>query len=164
MFLGVAADQEGWDVDHLLSNADVALFDEDTCVVDRFGECEFEHFGLEATLKKFLCGELQNEIQLLLILTKKTVGLHLAQNGGTLKKSLGILLWKSEQVTGSLTNFCKSKLDTPDLSFATKTVLTAKFEFLVKTFLLVSTAWCLVALAVVASVLCFHHVDCCNNN
>lgn len=79
MFLGVEADQVGWDVDHLLADADVALFNEDTCVVDRFGECEFEHFGLEPTLEKFLSGELQNEIQLLLILTEEAVQLALAK-------------------------------------------------------------------------------------
>lgn len=38
MFFGVGADKERWDVDHLLSDTDVALADQNSGVMDGFGE------------------------------------------------------------------------------------------------------------------------------
>ena len=52
--MGIKTDNEGRNVDDLLSNTDVSLTDEDTSVVDRLGESRLENLSLETTLKEIL--------------------------------------------------------------------------------------------------------------
>lgn len=46
MLLGVETNDEGRNVDDLLSNTDVTLADEDTSVVDGLGKSELVNLGL----------------------------------------------------------------------------------------------------------------------
>ena len=63
-FFRRSSDIERWNVDELTSNADVALADQDTGVVDGLGQSELEDLGLEAPLQEVLHFETQDEIEL----------------------------------------------------------------------------------------------------
>jgi len=64
VLLAVETDDERGDVDDLLANADVALLDQDTGVVDRLGKTELEDLGLEAALEEILGLEVEHVIEL----------------------------------------------------------------------------------------------------
>ncbi len=49
---------------YLFANANVSLTDEDTGVVDGFGESKFENLGLETTLEEIFNLETKDVIQL----------------------------------------------------------------------------------------------------
>ena len=114
-----------WDIYHLFTYTNVPLLDEHTGMVDRLGKGKLEHLSLKAALQEFLCSELQNKVELLLLVAQETVSLKLAHNGGALKKPLWVFLWKGEKVTSGLADLSKGKLDTPDFTLAAKAVLTA---------------------------------------
>ena len=58
----------------------------------------------------------------------------------TVKKTFGILFFKSKQLSGSLTDLGKSVLDSPYLAFVTQTMLSDDLQLLVETSLLVGTS------------------------
>merc|ERR1711992_70444 len=68
VLLGVEADNEGGDVDHLLPDSDVSLPDEDTGVVDGLGQPQLEHLGLETALQEVLNLEAEHVVELHLAL------------------------------------------------------------------------------------------------
>ena len=139
VLLSINAYKEGRNVDELLSNADVSLLDEDASVVDGLGQSLLEDLGLQAALEELLGGQLEDVIQLLLLLVKKTVTRHTAKKSLSLEKSLWVLRVKGEEDTSGLTDLGKSKLYAPDLALASQAILTAELELLVKTFLLERT-------------------------
>ena len=99
MLLGVQANHEGGDVDNLLADADVALLDQDTGVVDGLGEAKLVHAGLQTTLKEILDLQGQDVIELHAGLVEDTDTHKTANQGVTLEETLGVLLIKSEQLT-----------------------------------------------------------------
>ena len=125
MLLGGGAHKIRWNIHHLFTYTNVPLLDEHASVVDRLGKSKLENLSLQAALQEFLCGELQNKVELLLLIAQETVPLKLAHNGGALKKPLWVFLWKGEKVTCSLADLSKGKLDTPDFTLAAKAILTA---------------------------------------
>ena len=54
----------------------------------------------------------------------------------TFKQTFGVLLVKSEELTGSFTDLGQSVLDPPDFLLVTQTIFTDELELLVKTCLL----------------------------
>lgn len=70
MLLGIQADDEGWDVHHLLSDPDVALADQHTGVVDGLGQAQLEDLGLQTPLQEILNLQTQDIIQLHLALVQ----------------------------------------------------------------------------------------------
>ena len=145
-------------VHHLFADTDVTLFDEHSCVVDRLGQGQFKHFCLQAALKEFLRGQLQHKVELLLLLSQKSVPLELAHDRGALKKPLRVFVWKCEEVTGGLADFCKGELHAPDFTLAAEAILAAELELLVEALLLERTTRLLESFRVVAAVLDFDHV------
>ena len=99
VLLGVEADHERGDVDDLLADADVALLDQDTGVVDGLGEAELVHAGLETALQEVLDLEGQDVIELHAGLIEHTDADETANQGVTLEQTLGVLLIESEQLT-----------------------------------------------------------------
>jgi len=59
VFLGVESDDERRDVDNLLADSDMSLSDENSGVVDGFGETRLEDLGLKSSLHEVL--DLQGE-------------------------------------------------------------------------------------------------------
>lgn len=99
VLLGVETDNEGWNVDDLLSDADVALADQDTGVVDGLGETELVDASLEATLKEILDLQGQDVIELHAGLIKDTDANETANEGVTLEKTLWVLLVQGQELT-----------------------------------------------------------------
>ena len=139
VFFGCGPDVEGGDVDELVANADVALTDEDTGVVDGLGESLLVHLGLKTTFQKLLGGQLKDEIELELIIRQQAVATHTSQQSGSLKDAFGILRVQSEQRTSGFSQLCKSVLHSPDFTLASQSVLSDELELGVETFLLVRT-------------------------
>jgi hypothetical protein len=99
VLLGVETDDEGRHVDDLLADADVALADQDTGVVDGLGEAELVDAGLQAALEEILDLEGQDVIELHARLVEDTDADETANEGVTLEEALGILLIESEELT-----------------------------------------------------------------
>lgn len=99
VFLAVETDDEGRDVDNLLSDADVALLDEDTGVMDGLGEAEFVDTGLETTLQEILHLQRQHVIELHARLVEHTDSHQTPNQGIAFEQTLGVFLVESEKLT-----------------------------------------------------------------
>lgn len=99
MLLGVETDNERRNVDDLLADADVALLDEDTGVVDGLGEAELVDAGLETTLKEILSLEGKDVIELHAGLVKDTDAHETANEGIAFEETLGVLLVEGKKLT-----------------------------------------------------------------
>ena len=117
-------DHERRDVDHLLSDGDVALTDQDASVVDRLGLVHlFADDGLQAALHELVKSQTEDVIELSLTLLEQTELDDSSDESVTLEHSLGVLLIKSEQLTGGLTDLGEGQGNAPDFSLAAQTVL-----------------------------------------
>jgi hypothetical protein len=150
VLLGLGSDQERRGVDHLLADADVSLADQHTGVVNGLGKTSLEDLGLESSLHESLGRKLQDVIKGILLVSHETVSLQSADQRGGLEKTLGRLLGKSHEGTGSLAHLREHVLHSPDLLLAAKTVLTAELKLLVETLLLVRTTHGTVRLTVIS--------------
>jgi len=109
VLLRVETDNERRDVDDLLADADVALLDEDTSVVDRLGETELVDAGLEAALQEILDLEGKDVIELHAGLIEDTDANETANEGIAFEETLGVLLVKSKELTAKgsvLESYC----------------------------------------------------------
>mmetsp|Transcript_31207 Transcript_31207/g.58169 ORF Transcript_31207/g.58169 Transcript_31207/m.58169 type:complete len:216 (+) Transcript_31207:80-727(+) len=139
--LAVDVHHEGRNIDEVPADADVALADETTRMVDGLGQLEgAEHASLETAGKELFYGKPKHVIELLLALGKKT---HLGEahkKGTTLELTLGVLLRQGHEVPGNRTNLGKSVLHAPDLTLVLETVHANELELAVKALLLERTA------------------------
>ena len=148
MLLRGSSDGEARDVDKLTSNADVALLDEDTGVVDGLGKTLIVDLGLKTAVQELLGGQLQDEIKFELIIGQKTVTAHPTKESSSFEDALGVLGVHGQQCSGSLSQLGKGVLHSPDLALAAESVLSDKLELGIKTFLLVGTTRSLECLTV----------------
>jgi hypothetical protein len=116
VLLGIETNDEGWDVDDLLANTDVSLADEDTSVVDGFGETELVDTGLQATLQEILNLQGQHVIELHAGFVEDTDTDETANEGVTFEEALGVLLIEGKKLTGGTADLGQGELDTPDLT------------------------------------------------
>lgn len=126
VLLRVETDDERRNVDNLLADADVALADEDTGVVDRLGEAKLEDLGLETTLKEVLGLEGEHVVETHAVVVEHTNTHKTADKGVTLEKTLGVLVLELEELTGSTTDLGEGELNAPDLALVAETVLAGK--------------------------------------
>jgi len=124
VLLGVETDDERWDVDDLLSDADVSLSDEDTGVMDGLGQSELVDTGLEAAFQEIFDLEGQDVIELHAGFVEHTDTNETANEGISFEESLWIFLVESEKLTSSTTNLGERELHTPHLSLVAETVFT----------------------------------------
>ena len=89
--LRLNANHEGWDVDHLLTDTDVTLLDEASCMVNGESQTRSEDASLETTIKKLLWSQTQNIVQLLLRLSEETQTSQTTEEGSTFEETLWIL-------------------------------------------------------------------------
>lgn len=148
VLLRSSSDSEARDIDELASNADVALLDEDTGVVDRLGKPLLVDLGLQTAVQELLGGKLQDEIKFEFIVGQKTVTAHPTKEGSSFEDTLGVLGVHGQQRSGGLSKLGKGVLHSPDLALATESVLSDKPELGIKTFLLVGTTRSLECLTV----------------
>lgn len=99
MLLGIETDDERRNVDDLLADADVALADQDTGVVDGLGETELVDAGLETTLQEILNLEGKHVIELHAGLVEDTDTDQTANEGIAFEKTLGVLLVEGKKLT-----------------------------------------------------------------
>ena len=146
MLLGVQTDDERWDVDDLLANADVALLDQDTGVVDGLGETELVDTGLETTLQEIFDLQGQDVIELHAGFVEDTDTDETSDEGVAFEKTLGVLLIEGQELTvavvslalamlclvilpGSTSNLGQLKLDTPHFTLVAQTIFAHDLEF-----------------------------------
>jgi len=128
VLLRVETDNERGNVDDLLADADVALLDEDTSVVDRLGEAELVDESLETALQEILSLEGKDVIELHAGLVENTNADEAANEGIALEEALGVLLIKSEELTSSTTNLGEGKENAPDLTLVAETILANELQ------------------------------------
>ena len=83
MLFGRNTNHEGWDVDHLLTDGNVLLADEDAGVMDRVGDLALHDEGLKTTLHELSDGQTQDVIEFSLRLLEETETDHAADKGLT---------------------------------------------------------------------------------
>jgi hypothetical protein len=146
--LRVETDNEAGHINNLLADANVALANQNTGMVNRLGKTELEDLCLQTTLHKVLSLQAQDVIELLLLLVEDTDADETADKGVTLEKTTRVALRKRQKLTGSLADLGKGEGDTVDFGLVTETVLTGELQLMVKTSLDKGTARDLVGLGV----------------
>ena len=69
----------------------MTLANQNSGMMDGFGEALLVDLGLEAALEELLGGELKDGVEIELVVGEEAIARHAAEEGGTLKDSLGIL-------------------------------------------------------------------------
>lgn len=91
MLFRVGSNNERRNVDNLLADADVALADKNSGVVDGLGKVELEDLGLKSALHEDLGGQLQDVIKRVFLVGKDTITLQAADKWWGFEKSLWVL-------------------------------------------------------------------------
>lgn len=102
VLLGVETDDEGRHIDNLFSNTDMALANQNACVVDRLGKPKLVNTSLQAALQEILNLERKHVIQLHARLIEDTDADETTDEGISLEKTLRILLIEGKKLTASL--------------------------------------------------------------
>lgn len=111
VLLGVETNDERRNVDDLLADADVALADEDTGVVDGLGKAELEDTGLEAALQEILDLQGQDVIEFHAGLVEDTDTDETANEGIAFEETLGVLLVEGKKLTVHLVRKSPRRVD-----------------------------------------------------
>jgi hypothetical protein len=99
VLLGVEADNERWNIDDLLADADVSLADENTGVVNGLGKAKLVDASLKTALQEILDLKGQNVIELHAGLVENTDANETANQSVTLEKALWVLLVQGQKLT-----------------------------------------------------------------
>ena len=99
MLLAVQSDHETWYVDDLLSNSNVTLLDEDTGMVDGFGETKLVDTGLQAAFKEIFDFEGEHVIELHARFIEHTDTDETSNEGVAFEETLGIFFIECEELT-----------------------------------------------------------------
>jgi hypothetical protein len=91
--------------------------------VDRLGEAELEHLGLETALEEVLSLEGEHVVETHARVVKHTDAHQAADKGVALEETLGVLVVELEELTGGTTDLREGKLNAPDLALVAETVL-----------------------------------------
>ncbi|MDG2585312.1 hypothetical protein P7M63_23660, partial [Vibrio parahaemolyticus] len=100
MLLRVQANNERWNVHHLLADPDVTLADEHTGMVNRFGQAQLKDLGLQPSLQEILNLQAQNVIQLHLALIQHPNSNKSSQQSVAFKQTPRILLDQELKLIG----------------------------------------------------------------
>lgn len=99
-------------------------------MVDGLGQSFGEDLGLQAALKKIFDAQSENIIQLHLLFWQDAHQDQAAQQNIAFEQALWILVLQHEQLTSNLSDLGQRQLNTPDLTFVSKTELSNQFDFL----------------------------------
>merc|ERR1719228_832508 len=147
-FLRVQTDDEGWDVYDLLSDTNMPLSDQNTCMMDRLCEPQLKDLGLKTTLQEIFNLEAKNVIKLHLALVQDSDSDQTSKECVSLEQSLGILLLKGQQSPSSGPDLGQAVLDPPDFSLVPQTIFSNEFQLLVEAGFLERSPWSGVSLRV----------------
>lgn len=104
----------------------MTLPDESSGVVDALCQPALKDLGLETPLQEIFDLQSQHVIETHARLIEHTDAHETADKCVTLEETLGVLVFKLEELTSSTTNFGKDESDTPDLTLVAETVFTSK--------------------------------------
>lgn len=129
-------------IDQVLANLDVALVDEHAGLVDGLGlEAFLIDPGLEALIKELVEGETEHVIELELLTSQQSVAMHAVEKGSAFEESSGVTFLKGEQLSGSLSESGKKKMDSPNFTLVLEAILADQLQFVIDTLLLEGTSW-----------------------
>ena len=120
----------------MLANGNVSLSDEHSGVMDGKSNVSLHHEGLETSFHELGDGKTKDVIELALRFVEETETDHTADEGITFKLSSWIVLIHGEQDTGGLSELGEDELGSPDLFFASESVVTDQLEIVDKLLLL----------------------------
>jgi len=123
------ANEEGWDVDHLLANSDVSLGDEDASVMDGGGELSLLDQSLKSSLKELGGGQTENVIELALVILQKSKSNHSSDEGLTFEDSSWVGCVHGQKNTGGLSELGEDELGSPHFSLASEAVGSDETKF-----------------------------------
>ena len=113
----------------LLANIpDVSVSDDNSGVVDRLSEVALQDNSLESSFQESVNGETQDVIQFIFRFIQDTHLIKLLHKGTTFENSFWVLLIEGEELSGSLSDLCQSKSDSPDFSLVFQTVFTDELQ------------------------------------
>jgi len=135
------SNHERWDVDHLLTNSDVSLSDQDSSMMDRVSEFLFGDDGLESSFHELVEGKTEDVIELSLVFLEETESDHSSKKGITFEESSGIIRCQCHEGSSSLSDLGEGELDSPCLSLASKSVGTDNSELIDKSVLIEWLPW-----------------------
>jgi len=133
VFLRVETDDEGRNVDYLLSDADMSLPDQHTGMMDGFSQTTLENLSLQPSLQEIFNLECQHVIETHAGLVQHTDAHETADEGVTLEETFGVLVVELEELTGGTTDFGEDEGDTPDLAFVAEAVFTCELQLGIET-------------------------------
>lgn len=135
VLLAVHSHCERRNVHHLSSHSDVSLANEDSGVVDGFGETDLPDLGLESSLQKVLDLQTQNVIELVLRVIQHSQSMQTSEDGISLKEATRILLVEGEELSGSLSDLGDDHLHSPHLSLVLESEFSDQFQLRIKSLL-----------------------------
>jgi hypothetical protein len=143
------SDHERWNVNHLLTNSDVSLSDQNSGMMDGVSEFLLSDEGLESSFHELVEGKTENIIKLSFVLLEETKSDHSSKEGITFEKSSWISLVQSHEASSSLSDFGEGELDSPCFSLASKTVLADNSELLDKSVFIERFPWSLRSFSII---------------
>lgn len=111
----------------------MSLADEDTSMVNGFGESKLEDLGLQAPFQEVLNLEAEHVIELHAAFVQDSNADQTTQQCVTLEQPAGIFVLKGQEVTSSLADLGQSVLDPPDLTLVLQAIFTNELQLLVQT-------------------------------
>jgi len=133
-------DEERGNSHDLTTDGDMTLTDHRSGHVDGLRKTLLADDSLKTAIEKLLSGQVENEVESLLLFGNKTVSHQSAEERVTFEDSLGVVLVEGKKCTGRLSEFRKRQLSAPDLTLTAKTVLSAELKLGIKSLLLKRTS------------------------
>jgi hypothetical protein len=149
VFLAVESDNVRWNIDDLFSDSDVSLSDQDSSVVNGFGETEFEDLGLESSFHEIFDFKSEDVIKFHVLFIEDTNSHQSSEKGVTFEEPLWVFVFKGQQVSGGFSDLGQQHLDSPDFFFVFEAELSDEFQLGVESFLLEGSFWGDISLVVV---------------
>ena len=107
----------------------VSLSDENSSVVDRFGESGLEDLSLQPSLEEVLHLEGENVIQSHPLLVQHTDSDQSSDQSVSLKQSLRVLFLQFEQFSGRSSDLGEDQRDSPDFPLVSESKLSRELQF-----------------------------------
>ena len=130
-------------IDQVLAHLDVTLVDQNTGLMNALGlETFLVDSSLQSLVQKFIESQTQNVIEFEFLIGEQTVSVHSVKKGSSFEESSRIFLFKSEQLSGGLSEFGEQEMDSPYLSFVLEAVLADELQFVIDSFLFEGSSRC----------------------
>lgn len=120
----------------MLTNSDVSLTDNNSCVMDRLSETLLLDNSLESSFQELVKSKSKNVIEFLLTFLEETKLNDSSDKGITFEKSSGISFIEGEELSGSLSQFGEGQLNSPCFSLVPQGIASDNLELIKKSILI----------------------------